>query len=237
MAKDSITKSLLAALLLGALAAALPAINVTRTTSAQTNRRAPGNQTKFRRMRVTAADIARLPRGRNYVVQINPGTQSRAGSHSGSTPVNSGVLNSTNTSGDSGATRAGTGTLVLSGSRNVYEFDSDPAIDFSRVMVQSSPDAAPEPLEAWLRKHRPASGMRGWPFKRLLIGPAEGIAEVEGWKIKDARPDTEFECEYTNEGDSFCGCSSYLDCVLLVVSNKCSSDLSCGDGECYCDAR
>jgi hypothetical protein len=237
MTKDRITKSLLAALLLGAFAAALAAVSVTRPTSAQTNRRAPENQAKFRRTRVTAADIARLPRGKNYVVHLNPGTQSRAGSHSGSTNVNSGVLNSTNKSGNSGLTKAGTGTLVLSGSRNVYEFTSESAIDYSRVVVQTSPDAAPEPLEAWLRKHRPASGMRGWPFKRLLLGPAEGIAEVEGWKIKDATPDTEFKCEYTNEGDSFCGCSSYLDCVLLVVSNKCSSDLSCGDGECYCDAR
>jgi hypothetical protein len=237
MTKDRIVKSLLAALLLGALAAALPPVNVTRLTSAQTNRRAPESRTKFRRTRVTAADIARLPRGKNYVVHINPGKQSRAGTYSGSTTVNSGVLNSTNKGGNSGLTKAGAGTLALAGTNNVYEFNSDPAIDFSRVVVQTSPDAAPEPLEAWLRRHRPASGMRGWPFKRLLIGPAEGIAEIEGWKIQDAKPDAEFKCESGSEGDDFCGCSSYLDCVLLVVSLKCSSELSCGDGECYCDAR
>jgi hypothetical protein len=236
MTKDRITKSLLAALLLGALAAALPVITVAPPTSAQVNRRAPGKQTKFSRIRVTAADIARLPRGKNYVVHMSAGTRSRAGSYGGTTTVNSGVLNATNKGDNGGLTKAVTGTLALSGTNNVYEFISDPPIDFSRVVVQASPDAAPEPLEAWLRKHRPAAGMRGWPFRRLLIGAAEGIAEIEGWKIKDATPGTDYKCESGDEGDDFCGCSSYLDCVLLVISSKCSSELSCGDGECYCDA-
>ncbi|HEY0099345.1 MAG TPA: autotransporter-associated beta strand repeat-containing protein [Pyrinomonadaceae bacterium] len=237
MTRNRIAKSLLVAVLLGALVAALSPFNSVPNTSAQAKQPAPQSKTKFRRTRVTAADIARLPRGKNYVVQISPGTQSRAGTYSGSTTVNSGVLNSRDEGGKSGLTKAGAGTLTLAGTNNIYEFVSDTPIDFSRVVVQTSPDAAPESLEAWLRKHRPASGMRGWPFRRLLIGSAEGIAEVEGWKIRDAAPGTEYKCESGGEGDDYCGCSSILDCTLMVVAGKCSSSLSCGDGECYCDAR
>jgi hypothetical protein len=246
MRTDRIAKSLIAALLLGALVAASVAVNVApANASAPPYQRTQKSQPKFRRVRVTAADIARLPRGKNFVVQISAETRGRAGGYTGSTPVTGGVLNSTDKGGNSGLTKAGAGTPVLSGNNNnnVYEFHSDRPIDFSRVMVQAGANAAPVPLESWLRKHRPASGMRGWPFKRLLIGPAEGIAEIEGWKIKDTTPPgTEFKCESGGKdiggdiGDDYCGCSSYLDCALLVLAGKCSSELSCGDGECYCDA-
>ncbi|HZG50775.1 MAG TPA: hypothetical protein VEZ40_01445 [Pyrinomonadaceae bacterium] len=238
MRKDRIAKTLLASSLLVALVALValsPAANVTpATAAAQANSPARKGQTKFRRVRVNAGDISRLPRGENYVVHVSPDAGKRAGDYTGSTPVNSGVLNSTGKSGTSGLAKAGAGTLPLAGN-TVYEFRSDPAIDFSRVVVQAGADAAPVPLETWLRRHRPAAGMRGWPFKRLLIGTAEGVAEIEGWKTKDATPVAEFKCESGSEGDDYCGCSSYADCVLLVISGKCSSELSCGDGECYCD--
>lgn len=238
MRKDRIVKSLLAALLLGALVAALSVFNFApANVSAQANPSAQKGQTKFRRVQVTASDIARLPRGEHYVIKLGDDARTRAGGYSGSTPVNGGVLNSNGQGGNSGLAKAGAGRLALAGNNTVYEFRSERPIDFSRVSVQTGTDARLVPLETWLRNHRPARGMRGWPFKRLLIGPAEGIAEIEGWKIKDAVPGTEYKCEVGDENDNYCGCSSYLDCVHLAFSGNCSSPLSCGDGECYCDAN
>lgn len=258
MRKDRIMKSALAASLLCALAAVSPApVSPTAVGAAGQGGRPAQGQTKFRRVRVNAADIERLPRGENYVIYVSDTPRNRAGGYTGQTPVNGGVLNSTAGGGEGGGlTKTGTGTLTLSGNNasgarpdgsgrpaetgltpTVYEFRSERPIDFSRVVVRAGTDAAPVPLETWLRKNRPAGGMRGWPFKRLLIGPPEGIAQVEGWKVKDARPDTEYKCEYSNDDDNFCGCSGLLDCTLLLVSAKCSSDMSCGDGECFCDAK
>lgn len=220
MRKDRILKPLFAVSLLVALAAASPStVSVTPADAAGQGGKSAQSQTKVRRVRVTADDIERLPRGENYVIYVNDTRRNRAGGYTGQTPVNSGVLNSRGTTS------------------TVYEFRSERPIDFSRVVVREGRDAAPVPLEAWLRKHRPVSGMRGWPFKRLLVGPPEGVAQVEGWKTKDAKPDTEFKCEYGNEGDDFCGCSGLLDCTLMIVSEKCASDVSCGDGECFCDAK
>lgn len=238
MRKDRFVKSLLAALLPGALVAASSVFSVApATASAQAKRSAPKSQTKFRRVQVTASDIARLPRGEHYVIKLGDDTRTRAGGFSGSTPVNGGVLNSNGQGGNSGLTRSGAGRPALSDNNTVYEFRSERPIDFSRVLVQAGTDTRLVPLETWLRNHRPARGMKGWPFKRLLIGPAEGIAEIEGWKIKDAVPGTEYKCEVGDEDDNYCGCSSYLDCVHLVITGNCSSPLSCGDGECYCDAN
>lgn len=224
MRKDRIMKCLLAASLLGALAAASPApFGVTPLAAAGQGGKPAQSQTSYRRVRVTAADIERLPRGENYVLHVGDTARNRAGYRPAIGDLNGDVT---------GATKPGRGAVPT-----VYEFRSDRPIDFTRVVVRAGTDAAPVPLEAWLRKHRPAGGMRGWPFKRLLIGPPEGIAQVEGWKIKDAKPDTEYKCEYSNDGDNFCGCSGLLDCTLLLVSAKCSSDMSCGDGECFCDAK
>lgn len=208
MRKDQITKPLAATLMLGALVAASAALSFTQPAAALAGQTAQKGRAKFRRVRVTPNDIARLPAGKNYVVYV------------GSTPVNGGVLNS----------RVG-GSVV-------YEFRSDPRpIDYGRVVVQAGADAAPVPLEEWLRKHRPAAGMRGWPFKRLLIGPAEGIAEVEGWKTKDGTPGTEYKCELGGDDDDFCGCSGILDCTLLSFSGNCASDMSCDGSDCFCDYR
>lgn len=220
MRKDRMTKPLAAALVLGALFAASAAVNFTKPAAAQATQAAQKGRAKFRRVRVTPGDIARLPAGQNYVVQVSADVRGGAG-------------------GGSGLTKAGSGTLTLAGGNTVYEFRSDSRpFDYGRVVVQAGADASPVPLEAWLRKHRPAAGMRGWPFKRLLIGPPEGVAEVEGWKIKDGTPGTEYKCEDGGKTeDGFCSCSSYLDCVGLVLSLNCSSELTCGDGECFCDAR
>ncbi|HEX8293889.1 MAG TPA: hypothetical protein VF570_19140 [Pyrinomonadaceae bacterium] len=224
MRKDRIMKSLLAASLLGALAAASSApVGLTPVGAAGQAGKPAQAQTRFRRVRVTAADIERLPRGENYVLNVGDTARTRAGYRPAIGDLNGGVT---------GATKPGSGTVLT-----VYEFRSDRPIDFTRVVVREGADAAPVPLEAWLRKHRPAGGMRGWPFKRLLVGPPEGIAQVEGWKVKDAKPDTEYKCENGSDGDNFCGCSGLLDCTLLLVSAKCSSDMSCGDGECFCDAK
>ena len=228
MRKDRILKSLLAASLLGALAAASPApAGVTPAAAAGQGGKPAQGQTKFRRVRVNAADIDRLPRRENYVVYVGDTPRKKAGGYDGHLPVPGDY----DSDGD-GATKPRKGAAPT-----VYEFRSDRPIDFTRVVVRAGPDAAPVPLEAWLRKHRPAAGMRGWPFKRLLIGPPEGIAQVEGWKIKEAKPDAEYKCEYSNDVGSYCGCSGLLDCTLLLVSANCSSDMSCGDGECFCDTE
>ena len=241
MRKGRITKPLIAAAVFAALVAATPAARVAPSASGRVSQGEQKSPTKFRRVRVTARDIARLPRGQNYVVHVGAGTEGRAGGHAGSTPVNGGVVNSRPRGGESGLTKAGAGTLVLAGS-NVYEFGPGEPVDFGRVVVQAGPDAAAVPLEAWLRKQRPAAAMRGWPFRRLLIGPAEGVAEVEGWKTKDAAPGTGYKCEdsgpgYDGKKDGFCGCSGVLDCAGMVLAGKCSSELTCGDGECFCEAR
>ena len=51
-----------------------------------------------------------------------------------------------------------------------------------------------------------------------------------------APPGTEYKCEVGNDAGDYCSCSSYLDCVKMVVTGNCSSELTCGDGECFCDA-
>lgn len=153
-------------------------------------------------------------------------------------------------------TKQGQGDVILSGSNatgsasadsyygsgvyKVYEFRSDARhpIDFSRVVVQEGESTNYVKLEEWLRKHRPARGMRGWPFKRLLVGPGKGIAQIEGWKLKDVQPGTEYHCEKdtSNDGpDGFCSCNSLLDCAVMVVAGNCTSELTCGDGECFCE--
>lgn len=224
MSKVRIFKSLMAASLLGALAAASPApFSVTPAGAAVQGGKPAQGQTRFRRVRVTAADVERLPRGENYVLRVGGATRDRKGYRPAIGDLN----------GDGvGATKPGKGDAPT-----VYEFRSDRPIDFSRVVVREGADDDTVPLEAWLRKRRPAAAMRGWPFKRLLVGPPEGVAQVEGWKTKDAKPGAEYECEHGNDGDDFCGCSGLLDCTMLLVSAKCSSDMTCGDGECFCDAK
>jgi hypothetical protein len=254
MRKDRIMKSLLAASLLGALAAASPAtVNVPPVAAAGQGGKPAQSQARFRRVRVSAADIKRLPRGESYVLHLNDTPRKKAGGSTRFKPV-VGDWDGDGTS----ATKTGTGTPTLSGTNTpsaareepalfsnksvalrVYEFSSTRPIDFSRIVVQAGPDAAPVPLEAWLRKHRPAAGMKGWPFKRLLIGSPEGVAEIEGWKIKDATPGTDFECEgggkdLSGEEDNYCGCSGILDCTMMVIAGKCNSELTCGDGQCFC---
>jgi hypothetical protein len=252
MKKDRILKSLAAALLLSALVAASPApVNVTPLAAAGQGGKPTQSQTRFRRVRVTAADIERLPRGESYVLHVNDTPRKKAGGSTRLPPV-VGDWDGDGTS----ATKPGKGTPTLSGSNNpssareepalftnksialrVYEFRSTRPIDFSRVVVQAGPNAAPVPLEEWLRKHRPARGMKGWPFKRLLIGPPEGVAEVEGWKLKDAAPGTGYECaKDVNDRDTFCGCTGLLDCAWLVVAGECTSELTCGDGQCFCNS-
>lgn len=231
MRKDRILKSLLAASLLGALAAvSLAPVSPTPVGAAGQGGKPAQSQTRFRHVRVTAADIERLPRGESYVVYVSDAPRNRAGGYTGQTPVNGGVLNSKDGGGNPDKADKGTAPAV-------YEFRSDRPIDFSRVVVRAGTDAAPVPLEAWLRRHRPAAGMRGWPFKRLLVGPPEGIAQVEGWKIKKAEPVTEYKCEFSHDGDDFCGCSGLLDCTRLLLSGNCTSDMSCADGDCFCDTK
>lgn len=228
MRKDRIFKSLMAASLLGALAAASHApVGMSAAGAAGQGGKPAQSQTRFRRVRVNAADIERLPRGESYVLYVGDTERKKKGRPTGHVPV----------PGDWDGDGASANRSGKAQAPAVYEFRSDRPIDFSRVVVREGPDAAPVPLEAWLRSHRPAAAMKGWPFKRLLVGPPEGIAQVEGWKIKDAKPGTEYECEYSKDGDNFCGCSGLLDCTMLLVSAKCSSDMTCGDGECFCDAK
>lgn len=260
MRKDRIGKSLLAASLVGALVAASPAAFKARpavaAATAQTNQSAGKKAApKFERVRVSADNIARLPRGENYVVVVSPGKRDRAaGRYTGGTPVAGGVLNSTNAGHNRDLIKTGTGTPVLSGANDssaadpeqpalltnrsiaypVYELRFDRPADFGRVVVRSgAPEAGGPavPLEAWLRARMPAGAMRKWPFKSVVIGPARGVAQVKGWKA-DKKPGTNYDCN----GET-CWCEGAFDCKPLIYSDKCDGDFICGDDDCFCEQK
>jgi len=160
-------------------------------------------------------------------------------SNSGLVKQGTGTLR--NTPDNSGLTKVGTGTLILTSSNSgvVYEFRDVRPTEFGQIHVPADGEMRGQSLtlQKLLQQNRPQDAMKGWPFRRLLIGPANGIARVEGWKpdaIGNA-PATgnKFVCTST-----FCQCSGSADCLRLVDSGSCSSDMNCdGTGsntKCYC---
>lgn len=185
---------------------------------------------------VTSQEIASLPPGKSYLTKVGPGTLILSGSNTSNTglsKVGTGtlILPNSSSSNSGGLSKVGSGVL------RVYEFRSEQPIDFSRVEVQTGDSITYTGLEAWVRQHRPDGAMKGWPFKRLLIGPASGIAQVEGWKggaKVDAPPGN-------LRSGQFYKCSGSADCARLALSDACASDMTCdGTGnriKCYCVAK
>jgi hypothetical protein len=124
-----------------------------------------------------------------------------------------------------------TGTLILASTSDVvYEFRGLSAADYGRIFIGTEGNTVE--LKSWLGRQRPAGALNGWPPKRLLVGPAAGIAQVEQWsgKLKDSIPGSKYVCT-----DSHCACSGVADCLKLADSNACSSSLSCdGSANCWC---
>jgi hypothetical protein len=146
-----------------------------------------------------------------------------------------------NSPSHAGLSKTGTGTLVLSNSNDVvYEFRNLESTDFERVQVPiESYSLNFTKIELKVQKERPSEAMLGWPFKRLLYGPGKGIAQVEGWQpgtITSVRPGSKYVCT-----SDFCACSGTSDCLNLVNSGSCSSEMNCdGAGnsvKCYCKSR
>lgn len=235
------TKLFALTLVLCALAITGFSLSVTQTGNGQTS-----STTEVRHIVVTADDIAGLPPGKSYVMKVGPGTLSLpnssssglskpgagavvlSGGNSSSKNTNTGNTNSGGSGG--GIIKVGPGTLA------VYDFRSERPIDFSRVDVQTGDDMNHVKLQTWVQQHRPAGAFAGWPFKRLLVGPAREIAQVEGWKASTT-PGSAYICE----AGKFCGCNGVADCHKLALSDACASAMNCDGKEsniiCYCTAR
>lgn len=178
--------------------------------------------------------------------------------NTGVTKVGPGVLR--NSDNNNAAMKELLGTLILSGRSSavadelltlngigvgiVYEFRNLGSLEFGRVVVPAT-DLPTEEVSfpfgtvlTVVQQQRPAGAMKGWPFSRLLFGPAKGIAQVEGWKPRanDRTASSKYVCP-----GGFCKCSGTADCLALANSGSCSSDMNCdGAGNsinCYCRAK
>jgi hypothetical protein len=167
----------------------------------------------------------------------------------GVTKVGPGELqnSSQNSSVRGGITKLGSRRLILHGDGAiVYEFLNVGPLEFGQVVVPTA-DRPTESvsfpfgtIKTQVQKQRPSGAMRGWPFKRLIIGPAQGIAQVEGWQPSLSSvpaPASKFVCT----AGSFCSCIGTLDCLSLVDSGRCSSNMNCdgsGSGvKCFCNTK
>jgi hypothetical protein len=187
-----------------------------------------------------------LPKTYQGLTQINSGVQSSAKSNTGVTKVGAGTLENSPAPAKGGINKLGSRRLILQGDGTVvYEFRDLGPQDFEQVVVPTA-DVPQESIsldyviiKTRVQQHRPASAMKGWPFKRLLIGSAKGIAQVEGWKpgkVANPTPIRKYVCS-----GSFCQCSGTADCLGLADSGSCSSDMNCdGTGsstKCYCQTN
>jgi hypothetical protein len=151
----------------------------------------------------------------------------------GVTKVGAGTLANTPTPSSRGITKLGSQRLILqsAGSHVVYEFRDLGIAELDSVFFQNT--ARIEKIRLAVQQNRSPAAIKGWPFKRLLIGPAQGIAQVEGWK--SSKPPVK---KYICSGGS-CACSGTSDCLSLASS--CSSTMNCdgaGNGiKCYCKSN
>ncbi len=129
-----------------------------------------------------------------------------------------------------GISKLGSRRLILAADGTVvYEFRNLGAAEFAQVFMPGG-----ENLQTFVQQHRPPGGMKGWPFQRLLIGPAKSIAQVERWKralTNKTTPGSRYVCS----GGS-CYCNGTSDCLDLASS--CSSTMTCDSSgnriTCYC---
>jgi autotransporter-associated beta strand protein len=186
-----------------------------------------------------------LPNTYQGLTQINSGVQSST-NNTGLTKVGPGTLQNAPAAAKGGITKYGSRRLMLDDDGTVvYEFRDLGPQDFEQVVVptahlpQEQISLPYVNIKTRVQQHRPASAMKGWPFKRLLIGSAKGIAQVEGWKpgkIANPTPVRKSVCS-----GGFCQCSGSADCLSLADSGWCSSDMNCdgsdGSTRCYCKAN
>lgn len=178
------------------------------------------------------------------LTKIGTGTLIFPNTYRGLTHINKGAQNSANNNRT--MTKELTGTLVLATDGVVYEFRDLGLQDFGHVVVPTADTPTEDitlvygEIKTSVQQHRPADAMKGWPFKRLLIGPAKGIAQVEGWKpgvIKASTPGSKYVCT----AGRFCACNGTADCLSLADSGLCSSNMNCdGTGRstrCYCNSK
>lgn len=164
----------------------------------------------------------------------------------GVTKVGPGALQNSPASAQGGINKLGSRRLILQGDGTVvYEFRGLGPQDFEQVVVPTA-DLPQEQInlpyvniKTRVQQHRPASAMKGWPFARLLLGPAKGIAQAEGWKPglgSKPAPGSKYVCT----GRS-CACNGTADCLSLANAGSCSSNMNCdGTGNttrCYCKAN
>jgi hypothetical protein len=220
---------------------------------------------------ITGDDISKLPRGENHIVQKTDDGNSSANVPTGSviftldsgnqsvpliktgtgtlilprsgtdlTKVGSGTLQ--NSGSSPSMTKELTGTLILARAPEViYVFTHLGIFKFSQVFMptEDNSGASVVDIKTHVQQQRPEGAMKGWPFNRLLIGPAAGIAQVEGWKAGSSKGSS--TAKYVCQSGKFCQCSGTVDCLSLVNSNSCASQMNCdGAGntvKCYCATR
>lgn len=115
-----------------------------------------------------------------------------------------------------------TGTLILTATEGVvYEFRNMATADFDRIFMPNESTSIAARIIG-LRKvsvQSPRSSSR-----RVLIGSAKGIAQLEGWKpglTSKRTPASKFVC---STGGS-CQCSGTSDCLDMAAA--CSSEMTC----------
>jgi hypothetical protein len=204
---------------------------------------------------INGDDIRSLPSGENRLVQESGNTAGASGgtwflrnsNSPGSPLVKTGtgtlILPNSNTYGvtkvgpgtlrntpiDGSSMKQGQGRLVLNGANPVvYEFRNFGPAELARVFLPNGTTS----ISINFTKIAFATGSGSQnATKRLLLGPAGAIAQIEGWKVGTRPPVSRYTCS----GGS-CVCNGTADCLSLASS--CSSDMSCAgtgsDIRCSC---
>jgi hypothetical protein len=239
-------------MLLAAFFAALALTSASTSQSAQTPtlRIVTEDGNRLPHILITASDLRNLRAGIYYVGSANGGVwkMTNAGNSTDLSKVGLSTLmlpaagqNATHRVGTlknsdtDAAAKHGQGTLILVGSNEAaYEFRDLSAADFDRVSFSMSGETLTLNGSGFMGRHRPASAMTRWPFKRLLIIPSNRIANIEGWSGRGSNAG--FYCK-----SQFCQCSGQPDCLALIKSGSCKSAMNCdGTGAgmaCFCDSK
>jgi|SRR6185369_3331371 len=185
---------------------------------------------------ITGKDIRNLPAGTTYIGSANGGVWKTTNGGASADLVKTGVGTLVLPAASQNAlSKQGTGTLVLSsGNSAVYEFRDLSAVEFDRVEITVSGETLTLNGSGFMGRHRPKASLKGWPFKRLLIIPTNGVKDVEGWNGRTSN--SGFHCDA-----QFCECNGEGDCKALIKSTRCHSAMTCtssgGSATCFCDAK